>query len=285
MVGRLLAGSLVLLMSATACGAETPLERGAYLVDVVGACGNCHSPVDRNGNRDGPALSGGPAITAPVFTAYPPNITPDPATGIGGWSEDQIVEALRDGRTPDGRTLRPPMPVPFYRALSDGDAHAIAAYLKSVPPTVNRVPPSTYAVPTPAGYGPPVAGVPEVDRGRRVAYGTYLSNLGHCMLCHTPNWADGRRDYAHRLGAGGFPVDTAYGSRTSANITPDVKTGLGAWSDGEIAAALVHGIAADGSPLSTIMPWPYLQGLTPDDVAALVAWLRSLKPIENAVVQ
>ena len=280
-----LAAVAMMMAAAPACRAETPIERGAYLVNTVGACGNCHSPVDQNGERDGPALSGGPAITAPAFTAHPPNITPDPATGIGGWSEDQIVDALRNGRTPDGGMLRPPMPVPFYRTLSDGDAHAIAAYLKSLPPTVNRVPASTYAVPTPTGYGPTVVGAPDVDRTQAVAYGTYLASLGHCMLCHTPNGADGRRDYAHRLGAGGLPVETVYGSRTSANITPDVKTGIGAWSDAEITAALAHGIAADGSPLSTIMPWPYLQGMKPDDVAALVAWMRSLKPIENAVVR
>lgn len=275
----------VLLMVATACRAETPLERGAYLVNTIGACGNCHSPVDANGNRDGPALSGGAALITPVFTAYPPNITPDPATGIGAWTEDQIVDALRNGRRPDGRILRPPMPVPFYRSLSDADAHAIAAYLKSLPPTVHRVPASTYAIPTPASYGPPVSSMPPPERTDPVVYGTYLSNVGHCMLCHTPNGADGKRDYAHRLGAGGLSVDTAYGSRMSANITPDAKSGIGVWSDPEITAALSHGTAADGTALSTIMPWPYLEGMTAEDLAALVAWLRALPPIENVVVR
>ena len=277
--------ALLLLVAATACRAETPRERGAYLVETIGACGNCHSPVDQNGNRNGPALSGGGAVFAPAFTAYPPNITPDPDTGIGGWSEDQIVTALRDGRTPEGKILRPPMPVPFYRSLSDRDAHAIAAYLKSLPATVNRVPASTYSIPTPTSYGPPVADVPEVSRTETVAYGAYLANLGHCMLCHTPAGADGKRDYAHRLGAGGFPVETATVNRLSANITPDPKTGIGAWSDAEITAALTHGIAADGTALSTIMPWPYLDHMEPEDLRALVAWLRSLPPIENAVVQ
>lgn len=276
---------LLLLVAVTAARAETPLERGAYLVQTVGACGNCHSPVDANGNRNGPALSGGPALIAPTFTAYAPNITPDAQTGIGDWTEDQIVVALREGKTPGGQVLRPPMPVPFYRSLSDVDAHAIAAYLKSLPPTVNRVPASTYTMATPASYGPPVASVPEVARAQTAAYGAYLGSLGHCMLCHTPLAADGKRDYAHRLGAGGFPVETANGSRVSANITPDRKTGIGTWSDAEIIAALSHGIAADGTALSTIMPWPYLERMEPGDLRAIVAWLRSLPPVENAVVQ
>lgn len=282
---RLLSAFFLFVLTAVAGRAETPLERGAYLVTTIGACGNCHSPVDANGNRNGPALSGGPAILAPVFTAYPPNITPDAKTGIGAWNEDQIVDALRNGRRPDGRLLRPPMPVPFYRSLSDADAHAIAVYLKSLPTTVNQVPASTYKIPTPASYGPPVVSAPAPDRANPIAYGGYLAKIGHCMLCHTPNGPDGRRDYEHRLGAGGFEVETANGVRVSANITPDPKTGIGLWSDAQITAALTHGVSADGSALSTVMPWPYLDGMKPDDLAALVAWLRSIPPIENAVVR
>lgn len=218
-----LVSCIVLMLSAIVCRAETQIERGAYLVTTIGACGNCHSPVDQNRNRNGPALSGGPAILAPVSIAYPPNITPDVDTGIGAWSEDQIVDALRNGRRPDGRILRPPMPVPFYRALSDVDVHAIATYLKSLPSTVNRVSASTYHMPTPASYGPPIVSVPNPDQTGPVAYGAYLASLGHCMLCHTPSGPDGKRDYAHRLGAGGFPVETANGIRISANITPDLK--------------------------------------------------------------
>ena len=130
--------------------------------------------------------------------------------------------------------------------------------------------------PTPASYGPPAVGVPDIAPARLVAYGTYLSNVGYCMLCHTPIGTDGKRDFGHRLVAGGFLVETAYGSRLSANITSGPKTGIGAWSDAEITAALAHGIAADGTALSIIMPWPYLEGMKPEDLRALVALLRSL---------
>ena len=265
------------------CRAETRLERGAYLVNVVGACGNCHNPVDANGNRDGPALSGGPALLSDVFVAFAPNITSDPKTGIGNWSEDQIVTALRDGRTPDGHMLRPPMPVPLYRALSDNDAHAIAAYLKTLPAIDHQEEASTYKVPVPAGYGPPIGAVPDLARDDPVAYGAYLARLGHCVQCHTPVGPDGRRDYVNQLGAGGLSVDIAWGSRVSANITSDPGTGIGAWTDDEIIMALSHGIRRDGTPLSRIMPWPYWRAMEPADLKAIVAWLRTLKPVVHTV--
>ncbi len=284
-VGRVILGFGLLVAVVTSGRAETRLERGAYLVNVVGACGNCHSPVDANGNRSGPALSGGPALLSPAFEAYAPNITSDPRTGIGTWSEDQIVTALREGRTPDGHVLRPPMPVPLYRSISDDDVHAIAAYLKMLPPTERETPVSTYRAPMPASYGPPVGPIAEPPHDDLVAYGAYLAKLGHCMQCHTPVGADGKRDFANRLGAGGLSVDISWGSRVAANITPDPETGIGSWTDKQVIAALSHGTGKDGAPLSSIMPWPYFQAMRPEDLNAIVAWLRTLKPVSNAVVR
>ena len=205
--------------------AETRLERGDYLVNVVGACGNCHSPVDANGNRNGPALSGGPALLSPAFEAYAPNITSALKTGIGSWSEDQIVVALREGRTPDGHLIRPPMPVPLYRFMSDDDAYAIATYLKTIPPTEHETPVPTYKAPMPTSYGPSVGSVPDPPRGNPIVYGAYLAKLGHCMECHTPIGAGGKRDTANRFGAGGMSIDLAWGSRIADNITSDPETG------------------------------------------------------------
>ena len=278
-----LATILIVLLTTIDCRAETKIERGDYLVNVVGACGNCHSPVDANGDRQGPALSGGPALLSPAFVAFAPNITSDVETGIGSWSEDQIAVALRDGRTPDGRLLRPPMPVPLYRALSDDDVHAMAAYLKTLPATAHREPASTYRVPAPTGYGPPVGAVVDPPRDEPAVYGAYLAKLGHCVQCHTPIGPDGKRDLVHQLGAGGLSVDIAWGSRTSANITPDPETGIGRWTDDQIATALTRGVRPDGAPLSPIMPWPYWRTMKPEDVRAIVAWLRTLKPVVHAV--
>lgn len=262
--------------------AETKLDRGAYLVEAVGACGNCHSPRDANGNLSGPPLSGGLALHTPAFDAYAPNITSDLKTGIGSWSENDIVNALRNGVTPHGHVIRPPMPIPLYRSLSDGDAHAIAAYLKSLPPTEHERSESTYRVPVPAGYGSPVTSVPEPDHGDLVAYGAYLGKVGHCMECHTPMGAGGKRD-PDRVGAGGFHLDLTWGEGVSANITPDRETGIGAWTDDQIVAVLAQGVDKGGAPLSPVMPWPYLQSMKPEDMRAIVAWLRTLKPVRNTV--
>src|ERR1700756_1074651 len=123
---------LLLITAFVPALAESPVDRGRYLVRGIGTCGNCHSPTPESGfpSADEP-LSGGEAIVAPIFKSYPPNITSDPKSGIGTWTEDQIVTALRDGKRPDGRIIRPPMPIAFIRHISDQDAYAIAAYLKT----------------------------------------------------------------------------------------------------------------------------------------------------------
>ena len=261
--------------------AETLLERGDYLVNGIANCGNCHSLHNPDGTLSGPALAGGDAIFGPGFTAYPPNLTPDRHTGLGGWTENQIVTALREGRTPTGRVIRPPMPVAFYRTMSDRDAHAIAAYLRSLTPVEHAVPASHYDPPLPSGYGPAVGSVPEPDHDGGVAYGSYLVRMGHCMLCHTPLDAQGRPDVAHRSGAGGLVLRGAFGAIVAPNITPDVTSGIGGWTDQQIKDALIRGMRPDGSLLAPPMPWRYLATMRGQDIDAIVAYLRTLQPIAS----
>ena len=128
--------------------AETLTERGSYLVNTIGACGNCHAR-DAAANRT-PELAGGLAVNDPqVGLIVVPNITPDPETGIGTWTVGEIVVALRDGKRPDGSLIGPPMPIPVYRQMSDHDAEAIAAYLLSLRPVRNALARSQYKVPLP----------------------------------------------------------------------------------------------------------------------------------------
>jgi mono/diheme cytochrome c family protein len=260
--------------------AEALIRRGDYLVNGIAACGNCHSPQRPDGSLSGRPLSGGEALKQLAFVAYPPNLTPDVDTGLGAWTEDQIVTAVREGRVPTGAILRPPMPVAFYRSLSDRDARAIAAYLRSLPPAKNKVPTSQYYRPTPASYGGRVDAVAEPNPAEKVTYGHYLAQLGHCMECHTPRDGGGRPQI-ERYGAGGLVLQGVFGAVVSQNITPDIDSGIGSWTDDELKTALTKGVRPDGSRIVPPMPWRYLATMTPNDVDALVAYLRILKPVAN----
>ncbi len=235
----------LLTMAAGPLAAETLLERGAYLVRGIVACGNCHTPRTPDGGlAPGMELAGGFVSESDEFTSYAPNITPDAETGIGAWSDAEIMTAIREGRRPDGSIIGPPMPIGLYRGVSDSDLEAIVAYLRSVPAVSNVVARSVFRIPLPPAYGPPVGSVPEAPRDDPVAYGAYLAGpLGHCVLCHTP-MVQGRSDYESQLGAGGFAFPGPWGVSVSANITPHPKDGIADYSDAEIKTIITQGTAA-----------------------------------------
>ena len=128
--------AVALAAAATAAAQETPLARGRYLVTTVMACGNCHTPKDAQGRPiAGKELAGGGiTIDIPPFAATAPNITPDRATGIGGWSDAEIKRAITQGIGRDGRTLEAPMAYPWYAGIRADDLDAIVAYLRTLPP-------------------------------------------------------------------------------------------------------------------------------------------------------
>ena len=283
-LGPVILAGLLLVTAAIPAAAQDLRARGAYLVKTIAGCGNCHTPKDAAGHAiAAQELSGGFEFDIPPAHVVGPNITPDPETGIGRWTEAQIVTALRDGKRPDGSIIGPPMPIDFYRQLSDQDAAAIAAYLKSVKPIRHAVPRTQYKVPLPPAYGPPVTHVAAPPPTDKVAYGRYLAGpVGHCMECHTPFAGPGKLDLS-RLGAGGreFPVFGDPAALTvSRNITPDPEHGIGKWTDDEIKRAIVAGIRQDGSKLVRTMPFDWYAKIAPDDLDALVAYLRSLTPVK-----
>jgi mono/diheme cytochrome c family protein len=270
---------------ATGAQAETRLERGAYLVTTLGACGNCHTPRDAKGETvAGMALAGGFEFDeAALGHIVGSNITPDQETGIGNWTEGQIVNALRNGKRPDGSIIGPPMPIEMYRGLSDRDAEAIAAYLKSLKPVRRAVARSTYKIPLPPAYGPVVGHVAEPDRKNKIAYGAYLAGpVAHCMECHTQRIkGELQRD---RLGGGGreLPDFGNPGAVTvSRNITPDPEDGIGQWSDADVKRAILVGKRPDGTPLTRTMPFAAYNKMTSDDVNAITDYLRSLPPMKT----
>ncbi|HEY1799133.1 MAG TPA: c-type cytochrome [Stellaceae bacterium] len=270
------------MIVANAAVAETPVERGAYLVTAISACGNCHTPRDSKGiTVPGTELSGGFEFHEGFGLAVAPNITPDPETGIGKWTDAQLITALREGKRPDGRTLGPPMPFFFYRGISDDDAKAIFAYIRTVKPIKHEVGKSAYNNPLPDSYGPPVEHVTAPPKTDKVAYGAYLAGpIAHCLDCHTPFASPGKLDL-NRLGAGGRELH-APGSEPehviSRNITPDPDDGIGKWSDADIKRAITQGIRPDGTRLAPTMAFAWYKNIAPDDLDALVTYLRSMKP-------
>lgn len=269
--------SIALIALASAVQAETPLERGTYLMESVVACGNCHTPKGPDGDIPGMELAGmSPFEKTPGFDANAPNITPDKETGIGKWTDEQIIASIREGKRPNGTIIGPPMPIGLYRGLSDGDVKAIVAYLRQVKPVRNQIPPSVYRIPLPPAYGPPVVSVPEPDRNDKVAYGAYLAGpAGHCIECHSPLTPKGP-DIANNLGAGGFEFHGPWGVSVSSNITP---TGLGDRTDDEIKTMITKGIRPDGSKMLPPMAYSYYAKIKPEDLDAIIAYLRTLKPL------
>jgi mono/diheme cytochrome c family protein len=257
------------------------LARGDYLVNTIVACGNCHSSrgPDTEFIED-MELAGNFVIEEPGFRAYAPNITPDTRTGIGSWTDEEIIRSIREGIRPDGRVLGPPMAFRLYREISDNDIRAIVAYLRSVPAVENEVPLSTYKIPLPPNWGPPPGVVPDVPRDDIVAYGAYLLGpLGHCTECHTP-LVKGQFDWS-RIGAGGNFFQNPLGknfSAVSSNITQDPDLGLGKWSDDEIKRAITHGISRGGRDLLPFMAFSFYANISDADLNAMVAYLRTIPP-------
>lgn len=133
---------LAVIPSGGARADEAQIKRGRYLVQIA-SCGDCHTPGYFLGNPDVKRYLGGSEVgfeVPGIGTVYGPNLTPDVETGLGTWSADDIVTAIRTGVTPDDRALVPVMPWPNLAALSDDDAYAIAAFLQSLDPVSNAVP-------------------------------------------------------------------------------------------------------------------------------------------------
>lgn len=148
---------------------DARIERGRYLT-LMGGCNDCHTPGTFYGNADYDRTLSGSEVgwVGPWGVTFPRNLTPDAETGLGRWSEKDIVDAIRTGMRPDGSVILPPMPWPMYATMTDDDAYAIAAYLQSLAPVKHRSPDRVapgvafdgpaFRLPPPPGWdAPPVA--------------------------------------------------------------------------------------------------------------------------------
>jgi mono/diheme cytochrome c family protein len=206
-------------------------------------------------------------------------------TGIGSWTDDEIVNAIRNAKRPDGTPLGPPMSFGWYKRMSDTDVRAIVAYMRTVRPIRNEVTPSTYQIPLEGMYGPDVVSVPDVPKTDIVKYGEYLAGpVGHCLDCHTPLIAGVQQ--LDMLGRGGYIFHKPFiyeWSALSANITPHAE-GLGGWTDAEIKRAITQGISRDGRALLPFMPYGLYAKMQESDLDALIAYMRTLPPQSDLVL-
>jgi mono/diheme cytochrome c family protein len=274
-----LAGMLAATVTA---GAQSPVERGSYLVNGVLTCGNCHTPRGPGGVLAmDKQLSGGPQEwDTPTFKVKGSNITPDRETGIGSWSEADIKRALVTGVRPDGRQLAPIMPYGFYKVFTAADLDAVAAYLRSVSAVSNKVQAPLYKaalhVEIPPGADRQMAAADLSDPVKR---GFYQVTIAHCMECHTPR-VNGKLDFDNALGKGGEEFKGPWGVAVSRNITSHREKGIGAWSDSEIKRAITQGVRKDGTPLKPPMGYPMYARMSDADLSHVVAYLRTLPPKE-----
>lgn len=261
------------------------LVRGKYLVDGVTACFSCHSDADWSkpgappiAGREGAghvwADQGMPWLVAP-------NITPDKETGAGNWSDDTLARAIREGIGHDGRALFPTMPYLSYREMADEDLASIVVYLRTVPAVRNQLP--TTSMPFPLNFlmqnmpQPVNTPVAAPDQANPVAFGGYLVKMAACADCHTPQ-EQGQQLPGMQF-AGGFLLHEPKGDVVSANITP-AASGLGYYNDATFIQALRTG-KVGARPLRSSMPWSYYGRMGDEDLKAMFAYLKTIKPVRH----
>jgi len=257
------------------------IERGAYLAHAAD-CEACHTA------PGGAPYAGGLAFVLPFGVLYSTNITPDPDSGIGRYSDANFLQALRLGIRADGTHLYPAMPYPSYSYMTDADALAIKAYLFSLSPISARSAANALAFPfnqrwlmgiwsflfsANQRFKPNPAQSPEWNRG------AYLAEaMAHCGECHTPRNLYQALDHRHKFAGAVQAGWRAY------NITADPDSGLGAFSDASLSAYLAvghaegHGTAA--GPMGEAVD-KSLRQLAPSDIAAIVVYLRSVPAIHS----
>jgi len=255
------------------------LARGKYLVQGLLGCEVCHTPSDWS-QHGAPSIAGmelaGQSLPLAGFpgTAVSPNITPDPETGAANWTDDELARAIREGIKHDGSMIFPLMPYSQYKSLSDEDLAAVVAYVRSVPPVKNPLPPSKINFPVNLlvrGVPEPLTAPVPPPASDQLARGKYLVKLG----CGCHNAVD-KLPYG-----GGEALGGPWGSVVSVNITPD-PSGISYYSEETFVTALRTGYVG-ARKLNSIMPFGEFKNLTDDDLKAMFAYLKTLAPAKHRV--
>ncbi len=275
------------------------VERGKYLVFHVAGCVDCHSKRDftKYSGPPTPGTEGGGGFLFDQKLAgipgmiYSRNITPDNETGIGTWTDDDILKAITQGISKNGDTLFPIMPYANYNHMAKSDLLSIIAYIRTLKPIKNKIPARQLMAPIAMFYPAPYL-QPSVDSNKmpspsdKVAYGGYLVNAADCGTCHTP-MTDKGPDMSKHF-AGGFTFNPGSFVVTSANITPDTATGIGLWTEAQFMEKFTkyrEEKSYDFNPgkENTIMPLSLLAGMTDEDIKAIHAYMKSVPAINNKI--
>lgn len=279
-------------------GTKERIERGKYLANSVCVCMDCHSKRDWN-KFAGPLVEHTKGMGGEEFNEqmgfpgkyYAKNITP---FGIENWSDGEILRAITSGVTNEGKALFPVMPYLNFGKMAKEDIYSIVAYIRTLAPIDNQVPdavsnfPMNFIVntiPQKANY----TSIP--NKKDKVAYGGYILNAAGCAECHTPQ-ENGKFIPGKEL-AGGFKFPFPNGDIvTSVNITPDIETGIGSWTEERFINTFKSYADSTYKPrvvtkgeFNTVMPWMMYGTMKTEDLKALYAYLRTVKPIKNEVVK
>lgn len=278
------------------------IARGKYLAIHVAACIHCHSHRDFT-KYSGPVIlgsegGGGDRFDSSILNAIPgvihaANITPDSATGIGTWTDAEVLRAITQGINKKGDTLFPIMPYAKFNHMAKSDVMDIIAYIRTLKPISNKIPARQLFIPISMAY-PAAALQKTIDnnvrpaQGDTVKYGAYLTTMAGCAGCHTP-FVKGQADFA-RIFAGGNRFNVGTFAVAAANITPDTPTGIGAWDESAFLDKFTlcrEEKAYNYNPgkTNTVMPLTDYSGMSDTDIKAIYAFLRTVKPVKNQVVK
>lgn len=266
------------------------LQRGEYLVRGVSMCLVCHSDLDPSQApmpiKAGFAGAGRPFTAEDMPWLVAPNITPDADTGAGKWTDDMIARAVREGIGHDGRALFPLMPYEKFRHLSDEDLASIVTYIRSIPAVRHELPKT--AIPFPvnrlinAAPQPLDGAVPAPDLSTPEKRGEYMVNIAACSDCHTPRNDQGM--YLMDLAFGGgntLKFGDARPGRAASNLTPSAN-GIPYYNEDLFVEVIRTGRVRERQ-ISDVMPWGHYRNMTDEDLKAIFAYLKTLKPVDHYV--
>jgi mono/diheme cytochrome c family protein len=274
------------------------IERGRYLANTVTVCMDCHSKRDWS-KFSGPLTEGTLGMGGDVFDQsmglpgvfYARNITP---AGIQRYTDGELFRVITTGVTKEGRAMFPLMPYPYYGRMDKEDIYSIISYVRSIPARENAVPdskpdfPMNFIINTIPQKATHTTLPPKTDL---LAYGAYLTNAAGCAECHTQ--VDKGQIIPEVMFGGGRAFQFPDGSIvTSANITPDIETGIGSWTKEAFvqrfktyADSTYVGEPVAVGEFNSVMPWMMYGQMNEEDLTAIYTYLKTVAPISNSVVK